>query len=99
VPGPQPRLRRELPRGTRRSAASRSRISSTPRSRAANATKSAAVAGCKNDFPEGPDRDACITDALVVAFQCRDQGAEDAKPRFEACRAGFKACAEACPAS
>jgi hypothetical protein len=64
-----------------------------------NATKSAAVAGCKNDFPEGPERDQCITDALVVAFQCRDQAREDARPSFESCRAGFKACAEACPES
>lgn len=63
-----------------------------------NATKSATVAGCKNDFPEGQQRDDCITDALVVAFQCRDQAREDAKPRFESCQAGFQACAEACPA-
>ena len=64
-----------------------------------NATKSAAVAGCKNDFPEGEERDQCITDALVVAFQCRDQAREDAKPSFASCRAGFQACALACPAS
>jgi hypothetical protein len=62
-----------------------------------NATKSAAVAGCKNDFTEGPDRDACITDALVAGFQCRDQAREDARPRFDSCRAGFTGCAEACP--
>ena len=63
-----------------------------------NATKSSEVAGCKNTFPEGPDRDACILDALVKAFQCRDQAREDAKPSFESCRAGFVACAQACPA-
>jgi hypothetical protein len=62
-----------------------------------NATKASEVAACKNNFPEGPDRDACILDALVKAFQCRDQAREDAKPGFESCRAGFVACAQACP--
>jgi hypothetical protein len=63
-----------------------------------NATKDAAVQDCKNTYPEGSqEREDCIIDALVVAFQCRDQAREDAKPQFEACRAGFKACAEACP--
>jgi len=55
-----------------------------------NATKTQAVAAC------GDDQD-CITDALVAAFQCRDQARENAKPGFESCRAGFQACAEACP--
>ena len=65
-----------------------------------NATKTAAVNQCKADHPDGSQEQAdCITDALVVAFQCRDQAREDAKPSFEACRAGFQACAEACPAS
>jgi len=65
-----------------------------------NATKTTAVNQCKADHPDGSQEQAdCITDALVVAFQCRDQAREDAKPRFEACRAGFQACAEACPAS
>ena len=65
-----------------------------------NATKTAAVNQCKADFPDGSqEREDCITNALVVAFRCRDQAREDAKPRFEACRAGFTACAEACPAS
>ena len=65
-----------------------------------NATKTAAVNQCKADHPDGSqEQEDCITAALVVAFQCRDQAREDAKPRFEACRAGFKACAEACPAT
>ena len=39
----------------------------------------------------------CIEQARVVAFQCRDQAREDAKPGFAACRAGFKTCVQACP--
>ena len=65
---------------------------------ACNATKTAAVDQCKLDHPEGSqEREDCIIAALVVAFQCRDQAREDAKPQFQACRAGFQACAEACP--
>ena len=65
-----------------------------------NVTKTAAVNQRKADHPDGSqEREDCITAALVVAFQCRDQAREDAKPRLEACRAGFTACAEACPAN
>jgi len=63
-----------------------------------NATKTAAVTQCENDHPPGSQELAdCKTDAYVAAFQCRDQAREDAKPYFTACRAGFQACAEACP--
>jgi hypothetical protein len=33
----------------------------------------------------------------VVAFQCRDAARERARPALKACRAQFRACAEACP--
>jgi hypothetical protein len=42
-------------------------------------------------------RSDCIEQALVVAFQCHDSARETAKPGFAACRANFKACAQACP--
>ena len=62
-----------------------------------NATKTAAVTQCENDHPPGQEREDCITDALVAAFQCRDQARENARPGFEQCRAAFVTCAEACP--
>ena len=63
-----------------------------------NATKTAAKTQCETDHPEGSqERADCITAALVVAFQCRDQAREDQKPNFAACRAGFVSCAQACP--
>jgi hypothetical protein len=64
---------------------------------ACKATKTAAVANCLALYPEGPDRDACVTAALVDAFQCRDQARENAKPGFTGCRDAFRACATACP--
>ncbi|MFN8542747.1 MAG: hypothetical protein U0807_00835 [Candidatus Binatia bacterium] len=59
---------------------------------ACNATRDAGVQTCKNTFPVGPDRDACIDQVQVIAFQCRDQAREDARPGFEACREAFHAC-------
>lgn len=47
--------------------------------------------------PETPERDACIDQAQVIAFQCRDQAREQARPGLEQCRDDFKTCAKACP--
>jgi hypothetical protein len=48
--------------------------------------------------PPGSDsRDACIDAAQVIAFQCRDQAREIAKPALKACRKAFALCAQACP--
>jgi hypothetical protein len=55
-----------------------------------NATRDSTIAGCNGDA-------TCILNAQIAAFQCRDQAREDAKPSFQACRAGFVACAQACP--
>jgi hypothetical protein len=56
------------------------------------ATKQAAIAACNGV-------DACIDQAQAVAFQCRDDAREAAKPGFEACRQGFKTCVQGCPAA
>jgi hypothetical protein len=62
-----------------------------------NTTRDSAIANCKSLYPEGDDRDTCITNAQIAAFECRDQAREDARPRFQACRDAFQDCAEACP--
>jgi hypothetical protein len=64
---------------------------------ACNATRDAGVGNCVLLYPEGPDRDACITAAQVDAFQCRDAARETAKPGFQRCRDAFQTCALACP--
>jgi hypothetical protein len=67
---------------------------------ACNATRASAVQNCENLYPPGTDRDTCVMNAQVDAFQCRDQAREDAKPGFDSCRATFQSCATACgPAS
>jgi hypothetical protein len=65
---------------------------------ACEATLRAAKQSCRLNNPEGtPERDRCIDQAQVVAFQCRDRARERARPALKACRAGFRACARACP--
>ncbi len=65
---------------------------------ACNATRDAAIQTCRDQNPpDSPELDACIDQAQVVAFQCRDQARENAKPGFAACRADFRACVQACP--
>jgi hypothetical protein len=54
------------------------------------ATKQAAITACNGD-------DACIDQAQAVAFGCRDDAREAARPGFQACRETFKTCAQACP--
>ncbi len=57
------------------------------------------VQACKNAYPVGPDRDACINPWQVIAFVCRDDAREAAKPGKQACRAAFQICLEGCPAA
>ena len=52
---------------------------------------------CVDDYPAGDDRDRCIDDAQVDAFECRDGARETAKPLLKLCRGAFRACARACP--
>jgi len=62
------------------------------------ATRDAAVAQCKATYPpETTSRDACIDDAQVAAFQCRDAAREAAKPALLVCRQAFRGCVRACP--
>jgi hypothetical protein len=49
-----------------------------------------AVAACNQD-------PMCITQAQVVAFQCREDAHEAARPEFAACETSFRSCAQACP--
>jgi hypothetical protein len=56
---------------------------------ACNAARDDTIATCGDD--------ACIVNARVAAFQCRDQARETAKPNLEACRDAFRVCAEGCP--
>jgi hypothetical protein len=65
---------------------------------ACSATRQQQVQNCKDTFAEGsPEREQCIDNAQVAAFQCRDAAREEARPGFEGCRLGFRTCAQACP--
>jgi hypothetical protein len=66
---------------------------------ACNATRDSAVQNCKSLYPPGSQRDQCIDNAQVDAFECRDQSRENVRPGFEICRVGFRSCAKACPPS
>lgn len=64
-----------------------------------------AKAACRADPANDPSTeegaanlDHCIDQAQVVAFVCRKIARKEAKPLLLACRAGFKACVQACPA-
>jgi hypothetical protein len=62
-----------------------------------NTTRNDAVDDCKVAYGEGtPEREACIVNALVDAFQCRDAAREAARPGFAGCRTAFVDCAEGC---
>ena len=64
---------------------------------ACNDTLASARQQCRDTYPAGSaDRDACIDQAQVVAFQCRDQARENAKKPLKACRAAFRSCAAQC---
>jgi hypothetical protein len=62
----------------------------------------AAKQACRDD-PNNPagsaSLDSCIDAVQVTAFLCRRQARTTAKPALTACRAGFKACAKACPST
>jgi hypothetical protein len=55
---------------------------------ACTAAKQAAIDACAGDA-------ACIVQAKVVAFQCRDDARKAAKPGLAACRDAFRACVDA----
>jgi hypothetical protein len=53
---------------------------------------------CRSLYAAGsPERDACVDQAQVDAFACRDAAREAARPGLRACRQDFVTCAEACP--
>lgn len=59
------------------------------------------VATCRATYPVGdPNRDACVDNAQLLNFQCRDQCRETVQlhPTLKACRTDFKADIKACPA-
>jgi hypothetical protein len=58
-----------------------------------------ARATCRSLYADGtPERDTCIDNAQVAAFQCRDAKREVARPGLKACRAAFKSCVRTnCP--
>jgi hypothetical protein len=67
---------------------------------ACQATLDTARANCKIAYPTpGPDRDTCVDQAQVEAFQCRDTARETHGPALKACRAAFQDCVKACPDS
>ena len=59
----------------------------------------AAKADCRtNNPPDSTALDSCIDQKQVAAFQCRQAARKAAKPAVVACRTGFRACVQACPA-
>ncbi len=65
---------------------------------ACRATRDLEVANCRNLYADGtPERDACIDQAQVVAFICRDDAHEVARPQLQICRQAFRTCVQACP--
>ena len=52
-----------------------------------------AVGNCRNLFADGtPERDSCIDNAQVGAFQCRDRAYTAAAPGLRSCRKQFRSC-------
>ena len=64
-----------------------------------NETLAGAKAVCRDSYPDGtPERDACIDQAQVVAFICRDGAREIARPGLKTCRRAFRICVSTeCP--
>jgi len=53
---------------------------------------------CRQQFaPDTPERDQCIDDAQVTAFQCRDACREGVIKALRQCRVTFRVCIQACP--
>jgi hypothetical protein len=60
--------------------------------------RQAAIDTCRTLYAaDTPERDACIDQAQLAAFVCRDTAREEARPGLRACREAFVDCAEACP--
>jgi hypothetical protein len=65
---------------------------------ACNSTRDTAINNCKSLYADGtPERDQCIDNAQVTAFECRDHANENARPGFQTCRANFQTCVQSCP--
>lgn len=66
---------------------------------ACNAARDAAFDNCRTLYAAGsPERQTCITQAQVGAFQCRDAARENVRSGLRDCREAFLTCADACPA-
>ncbi|TMA59337.1 MAG: hypothetical protein E6J75_03450 [Deltaproteobacteria bacterium] len=64
---------------------------------ACEATLESAKQNCRDQHPAGSDdRDRCIDQAQVVAFQCRDTAREQFGPALKQCRRDFRVCARGC---
>jgi hypothetical protein len=60
--------------------------------------RQATVDTCRTLYAaDTPERDACIDQAQLEAFACRDAAREIAKPDLRVCREAFVGCAQACP--
>jgi len=65
---------------------------------ACNATRAGAIDICRGLYdPQTPERDACVDQAQIDAFECRDEAREVARPYLIVCRDQFLTCAQGCP--
>lgn len=63
-----------------------------------NGDRDAAFDNCRTLYAAGStERQTCITQAQVGAFQCRDAARENVRSGLHDCRQGFLSCADACP--
>jgi len=63
-----------------------------------NSTLDGAKAQCHADFPDDPvGLDACIDQAQLVAYGCKDTCREGVRDELKLCRVTFHACIRACP--
>jgi hypothetical protein len=62
------------------------------------ADRAAAIDVCRSLYAaDTPERDACVDQAQLAAFACRDAAREAVKPGLRVCREAFLDCAVACP--
>jgi hypothetical protein len=60
--------------------------------------RQSAIEVCRSLYAaDTPERDACVDQAQLATFACRDAAREEAKPGLRVCREDFIACAVACP--
>ena len=65
---------------------------------ACQTTLDAAKVTCRSLYGAGtPERDTCIDQAQLVAFECRDTARENVASDLKACRLAFRDCIKACP--